>query len=305
MGLLEWFDWSFVVGVIDVLLVSFLFYKVLIFVKDTRALPMLAGLGMAMVVYLISKEFNLVTLNFIFGKFLDPVILIIVILFQDDLRRALTKVGLFPGLGSADPEELAHTVREVSRAAADLASRRLGGLIVIRRDVGLEEYTERAVEIGARVSHQLLMSIFLPTSPLHDGAVIIEGDKIIAAGAVLPLTFSSAVSSALGTRHRAAIGLSEHTDAIVVVVSEESGSISLVREGKITKALNETTLYNALHRLTVARYERRQSRGVNVFGVRLGAKKRVHSMATVSPEDSGVISEDSSGESRGSSEDTR
>ncbi len=131
---------------------------------------------------------------------------------------------------------------------------------MIRRDVGLEDYTEHAVRLDAAVSHQLLISVFLPTSPLHDGAVVVERDRVVAAGAVLPLTFNPSISSSYGTRHRAAIGLSERTDAVMVVVSEETGGISLIREGRMTKDLNEKTLYNALHRLTVFRHQRAQRR---------------------------------------------
>lgn len=251
---------------LDVVLVSFLVYRILLAVKGTRALPMLAGLGILVLVYVVSRKLSLVTLNWILGNFLGSVILVIVVLFQDDLRRGLIRVGLAPGLGAYVPELLEISVQEVSKAAAELVARRLGALIVIQRDVGLEEYTEHALRIDARISHQLLISIFLHSSPLHDGAVIIEGDRVVAAGAVLPLSHNPSISSSDGTRHRAAIGLSELADAVVVVVSEETGVLSLVRDGRITKDLNEKSLQNALYRLTVSRERRRQNRWKTLLG---------------------------------------
>jgi diadenylate cyclase len=243
---------------LDILLVSFLIYRILLLVRGTRGLLMLLGLGIIGVFYVISRELSLVTLNWLLGNFLGSVILVIVVLFQDDLRRGLVKVGLMPGLGTSLPQDLEISIREVCRAAAELAQKRLGALIVIRRDVGLEDFTERAVQIDARVSRELLISIFVKASPIHDGAVVVEGDRLIAAGAVLPLTFSPTISTSYGTRHRAALGLSEHTDAVVVVVSEETGDISLAREGRITGEYDEKTLYNALYRLTLLRNQRRE-----------------------------------------------
>ncbi len=257
MEFLARLDWTYVSGTLDVLLVFFLIYRTLLLVRGTRAEPMLLGLGIIVLVYIASRLLHLSTLNWILGNFLGSVILVIVVLFQDDLRRALIKVGLVPGFGSDAPKTWEISIREISQAAAELASRRIGGLIVIRRDVGLEDYIEPAVKLDALVSHQLLVSIFLPTSPLHDGAVIIETDRIVAAGAVLPLTFSSSISKSYGTRHRAAIGLSERSDALIVVISEETGTISLIREGRISKDLDEKALFTALHRLMFFRQQRR------------------------------------------------
>lgn len=221
---------------------------------------MLAGFGIIVLVYLASRYLGFTSLHWILENFLGSVILIIVVLFQDDLRRALIKVGLAPGFAGAVPEETQQVIGEIAKAAADLSQRRLGALIVVKRNVGLEDYTEHAVVVQAQVSHQLLVSIFLRTSPLHDGAVVVEGNRITVAGAVLPLTFNPTISSTLGTRHRAAIGLSERTDAVIVIVSEETGTISLVREGKITRDLDERSLANALQRLTVIRPRRNTTR---------------------------------------------
>ena len=270
MGWVDTLHWNIVVGVLDVLLVSFLIYRILLMVRGTRAQPMLAGLAVLVLVYAISREVQLVTLNWILGNFLGSVILVIVVLFQEDIRRGLVQVGLGPGgLTSNSNYEVGQTISEISQADAELSARRLGALIVIARDVGLDEYIENAVKIDAVVSRQLLTSIFLSTSPIHDGAVIVAGKRIVAAGAVLPITFSPTLSQHFGTRHRAAVGLTERTDALVVVVSEETGTISLVREGKFTRDLNEKTLYNALHCMIVVRSQKRaRRRNLGLFGKR-------------------------------------
>ena len=250
---------------LDVFLVSVLIYWTLLLVRGTRGQSMLLGLAIIGVFYVISRKLSLVTLNWILGNFLGSVILVIVVLFQDDLRRGLIKVGLIPGFSPNLPEALESTLREIAKAASDLSSQRTGALIALRRDVGLDEYTERAVRLDAMVTHQLLTSIFQKTSPLHDGAVVIESDRIVAAGAVLPLSFDPSVRGTHGTRHRAALGLSEHTDAVIVVVSEETGGISLVREGRISSDFDEKSLYNALFRLTLVRHKRRQRQVRNFF----------------------------------------
>lgn len=277
MNALGLLDWTVISGILDVLLVYFLIYRTLLLLRGTRAEPMLLGLGIIVLIYIVSRELNLATLNWILGNFLGSVILVIVVLFQDDLRRGLTKVGLFPSFGGDVPKALERSIKEISQAAGELSSRRIGALIAIRRDVGLEEYTEHAVQIDAVISHQLLVSIFLPTSPVHDGAVVVQNDRIVAGGAVLPLTFNPGVSKTYGTRHRAAIGLSERTDAVIVVVSEETGGISLIREGKMTKDLNEKTLHNALHRLTVFRHQRVKRRGRRWFERKRAEKNRSES----------------------------
>lgn len=257
MDIFRAFDWYYLSIALDIFVVYYLIYRVLLLLRGTRAAQMLLGLGIIVLVYLASRYLNLVTLNWILGNFLGSVILVIVVLFQDDLRRALIKVGLGPGVGLSLAEAQERTIHEVVRAVTQLASRRLGALIVLSRDVGLDDYSENAVQLDARVSYQLLVSIFLPSSPLHDGAVIIRNGHILCAGAVLPLTFNPSVNPSLGTRHRAAIGLSDRTDALVIVVSEESGSISLVREGRMTRDLNEKTLTAALIRLSTLRARRR------------------------------------------------
>ena len=272
-------DWQPVlIGALDVVLVYFLIYRLLLLVRGTRAERMLLGLGIVGIVYILSRELNLATLNWILGNFLGSVLLVAVVLFQDDFRRALTKVGLIPGLGGDVGTAVEHSIQEISHTAGELSKRRIGALIVLEQEIGLEEYTEHAVQIDSLVGHQLLVSIFLPTSPLHDGAVVVQGDRISAAGAVLPLTFNPGISSNYGTRHRAAIGLSDRTDALIVVVSEETGEISLVREGRITRELDEKNLYNALVRLSSLRRGR-------------GAKKKQKPTSALAGDDLNIASE--------------
>jgi diadenylate cyclase len=236
---------------LDILAVSYLIYHVLLFVRGTRAMPIIFGLVFVAGVFILADKFNLVALNWILGNFLGSVILVIVVLFQDDLRRGLMKMGLVTGFSSESSQSVQQSLKEISKACDELVSRRLGALIVIRREVGLEEFSERSIKMDALVSHQLLVSIFLPSSPVHDGAVIIENSRIVGAGAFLPLSFDQTISSKYGTRHRAAVGITESTDAVVVVVSEENAKISVVCDRRITKDLNEASLYNLLNKLIV------------------------------------------------------
>jgi diadenylate cyclase len=171
-----------------------------------------------------------------------------VVIFQDDIRRALTQVGTRPFFG-AESGLHGQDLEEIVRAAVLLASKRIGALIVLQRDVGLNDFVEVGTRLDARVSKELITSIFQPLSPIHDGALIIHKGRIIAAGCFLPLTTNPHVSKTLGTRHRAGIGLTEETDALVIVISEEEGAISMVREGRITRGVDAATLRSTLQRL--------------------------------------------------------
>lgn len=250
--------WWALTNILDLFLVAWLIYRGMLLVKGTRAQPMLTGLIIIGFIYVFSRYLDLVTLNWILGNFLGSVILVIVVLFQEDFRRALINVGLLRGFNNDVPLVMEEAIKEIATASAELSEKRIGALIVIARDVGLHDYVEHAVGIDATVSHQLIEAIFQHVSPIHDGAIIIQDARLTCAGAVLPLTFNPTISKRYGTRHRAAIGLSERTDAIVVVVSEETGAISMIREGKIIKDLNEKTLINALNRLIIVRQSRRK-----------------------------------------------
>jgi diadenylate cyclase len=233
---------------IDILLIAFVIYRLIDLIRGTRAAQMLIGLAMVFLLFLSSQYFELYTLNWILDNFLSAFLLIIVVVFQDDIRRALTQFGTRRFFGS-EPELQQQDLEEIVRAAVLLASKRTGAIIALQREVGLNQYVEGGTRLDARVSKELITSIFLPTSPIHDGALIIHKGRIIAAGCFLPLTSNPHVSKTLGTRHRAAIGLTEETDAIVVVISEEEGAISLVREGRITRGVDAGTLRSTLQQL--------------------------------------------------------
>jgi uncharacterized protein (TIGR00159 family) len=233
---------------IDIALIAFVIYRIIDLIRGTRAVQMLIGLAVVFLTYLSSQYFSLYTLNWILDNFLSSILLVIVVIFQDDIRRALTQVGTRPFFGT-QPRLHGQDLEEMVRAAVALASKRIGALIVIQRDVGLNQYIEVGTPLDAQVSRELILSIFQPASPIHDGAVIIHHGRIIAAGCFLPLTANPHVSKTLGTRHRAAIGLTEETDAIVVVISEEEAAISLVREGRITRDVDAGTLRTTLQKL--------------------------------------------------------
>jgi len=233
---------------IDIAIIAFIIYRVIDLIRGTRAVQMLFGLAVVFLTYLSSQAFQLFALNWILDNFLSSVLLVIVVIFQNDIRRALAQVGSGPFFGRERVMQ-SQDLEEITKAAVTLASKRIGALIVVERDVGLNEYMEIGTGLDARVSKELINSIFVPTSPIHDGALVIQKGRITAAGCFLPVTANPDVSKTLGTRHRAAIGLTEETDAVAIVVSEEEGKISLVREGRITRDLDAGTLRATLQQL--------------------------------------------------------
>jgi diadenylate cyclase len=191
----------------------------------------------------------LFTTHWLLSYFFDYLILIVIVLFQDDLRRALTHVGKNPFFSSASAEEEREMVDEIARAATRLARERIGALIVIERETGLKNFIDTGSKLDSRVKSELLYSIFIPSSPIHDGAVIITGGRIAAAGCFLPLSKDPNIDKRYGTRHRAALGLTEDSDAIVILVSEEAGEAHLVKNGKITTNLSEQEIRQSLSAL--------------------------------------------------------
>lgn len=235
---------------LDIAVIAFLAYRTLDLIRGTRAARMLVGLGVVFVVFFLSQAFDLYTVNWVLDTFLSSILLVIVVIFQSDIRRALTQVGSGSIFGG-DHGLQRGDVEEVVRAAVTMATRRVGGLVVFERDVGLSEYIEGGTTLDAAISRELILSVFHTTSPIHDGAIIISERRIAAAGCFLPLTTNPNVSKALGTRHRAAIGVTEETDAVVVVVSEEDGRISLVTDGRLTRDLDAANLRDKLEQLLV------------------------------------------------------
>ena len=246
MDLLSDFRWQ---DVVDLLIVGFVIYRLALLIRGTRAVSMLTGLIVLAAAYQGAKIFELYTINWILDSMGNVILILIVVVFQHDIRRMLTQVGTGPFFSKMQRVAHGQAIEEITRAAVQLAGRRVGALIVLAREVGLNEYIEGGTRLDAQVTRELIVSIFLPASPIHDGALVIRDGRIVAAGCVLPLTANPNVSKTLGTRHRAAIGLTEETDAVVVVVSEEEGKISLVREGRITRDLDAGILRNTLQQL--------------------------------------------------------
>lgn len=240
-------EWEIIIrSVIDILLVAVLLYRGLLIIRGTRAVPMLWGLIIVVAVHLLATHLHILTLAWVLGRFLDAIIIVAVILFQDEIRRALTKVGLqqiFAGEVNAGPDQL---LDDLVVVCGKFSKSRTGALIVIQRTIGLDDLVEDAVVLDAVVSRKLLSALFIKDSPLHDGAVVIHQGRIKAAGCVLPLTSNPDLDPNLGTRHRAAVGISERSDAVIVVVSEESGAVSVVCEGRIVRNLDAPALKNIL-----------------------------------------------------------
>ncbi len=237
------------VDLLDIAIVAFIIYRIFLLIKGTRAVQMLLGLAIILIVYVASQLVGFYTLHWFLDNFLSSIILVIIVIFQNDIRRALMHVGrnpFFAGLSSREESEI---IDELVKACANLASKRIGSLIVIERETGLKDFLEIGTEIDSKVSSDLIASIFLPYSPIHDGALVIQEGRMTRAGCFLPLSQNPDISKTLGTRHRAAIGLTELVDAVAIVVSEETGKISVVVGGRITRDLDSSALKKVLKRL--------------------------------------------------------
>jgi diadenylate cyclase len=230
---LRWLD------LLDILLVYVIVYRLLLLIRGTRAVQVLTGLGIMAFAFILSDRLSLFVLNYLLRQVFDYLFLIVIILFQDEIRRVLATIGRNPFVGSpAARSRVLHSLEEIVKSARILASKRTGALIVMERQHGLKNYTEGATQMNAKVSAELILSIFQPSSPIHDGAIVILGDRILSAGCFFPVNLEGEMDQVLGTRHRAAVGLTQETDAIVVVVSEERGEISLVEYGEITRNID-------------------------------------------------------------------
>ncbi len=226
---------------IDLVIVTLGIYWLLLLIRGTRAVQILIGLMVLIGLSVASQLFQLVTLGLILENFLSSAVLIIIVLFQHDIRRALARVGrgFFPAVSAQQESQI---VEEVVRACQTLAQKRVGALIVLERETALSDQMEVGTAIDAEVSKDLLTSLFLPYSPLHDGAVVIQEGRISAAGCILPLTLKTDLPEGLGTRHRAAVGITEETDSVVIVVSEETANISVVMAGEMMRGLDAPRL---------------------------------------------------------------
>lgn len=260
------------VDVTDILLVSYIVYQALLFVRGTRAVSLIKGLVLILVLLWVTSP--LPTFNWLLSQLILPGVIAIVIIFQPELRMTLERLGrggplrrmIGGGLGS---EQSSRMIREVTAAAEALAATKTGALVAIERDTGLEDIARSGMRLGAVVSAELLETVFLPTGPLHDGAAVVRGDEIIAAGCVLPQSDAPHLRVSTGLRHRAAVGLTERTDAVCVVVSEETGTVSLAVDGVLVRDLDRVRLTERLHNLMLSGTDT-QDRGF-LFG--LGRKR--------------------------------
>ena len=240
------------IGILDVIdtgLVAFFLYRIYIMLKKTRAAALVKGLMVLASLVIISKWLNLHVINWILEKAITMMMVALPVVFQPELRRALEQIGrgrLFRKRVELDETELNDMIEAVANAAVIMGQRKVGALIVLERAVGLEERIETGVKIDGLVTDSLLLNIFEKDTPLHDGAVIIRGNRIVAASCLLPLTDARGLSQELGTRHRAAIGISEQSDALVVVVSEETGTVSVTRNGEIYRYLRREDVVDML-----------------------------------------------------------
>ena len=243
---------------VDIALVYYIFYRLLLIIKGTRAFQMLLGIGLIVVALITSQAFEFYTLDWLIHSFWSQIVIATVILFQPEIRRALAQMGERRFFRTLSPIESSKFIEEVVKASVSLANKRIGALIVLERETDLATIVEMGTNLDAKVSKELLTSIFLPYSPIHDGATIIRNGRIVAAGCFLPLTLSSNIAKNLGTRHRAAVGLTEETDAVVVVVSEETGEISVVRNGAIDASLDAPRLRKYISDLFVRQKQERR-----------------------------------------------
>lgn len=241
INLIRWQD------VVDILLVSVILYRVLLIIKGTKAARMLTGLVFLFLAFVLSKYSGLYTIDWIIQSLWAQIVLAIIILFQPEIRKTLAQMGEARFLPSLTTAEELRSLEEIVKASVALANRKIGALIVIEKETDLKDFIEMGTQLDAKVSRELLLSIFHPTSPIHDGAIIIRGNRVVAAGCFLPLTLSAEISKAFGTRHRAGIGLTEETDAVVVIVSEETGGILTAVAGKLEKNVDITALRDFLN----------------------------------------------------------
>ncbi|WP_077324156.1 diadenylate cyclase CdaA [Virgibacillus siamensis] len=230
---------------VDIALVWYVLYKLIMLIRGTKAIQLLKGIIVVLVVWVLSRVFELQTVQYITNQAITWGFVFIVILFQPELRRALEQLGrgnIFSRGSRSEEEILEQKIEAIIQSCTYMAKRRIGALISLERETGIGDYAETGIPINGKLTHQLLTNIFTPNTPLHDGAVIIKDEEIMAAACYLPLSESPFISKELGTRHRAAMGISEVTDALTIVVSEETGNISCTKNGELMRELDQEAL---------------------------------------------------------------
>ena len=242
-----------IIDIIDILIVAVIIYELLLLTRHTRGSALLKGLFLLLIIALMSSLLGLVSLNWLMTAVLQNGAIVLVILFQPELRKALERMGrsrvFQKGAKKSTSEEKDRMISEIIQTIMDLSKRRVGALIVFEQQTGLQDVIETGTRLNAEISAPLLENIFEPKTPLHDGAVVIRDNEVMAAACILPLAEASGVSRELGTRHRAAVGITENTDAIVLVVSEETGIVSMARDGHLTRPLTVNMLEEVLNEI--------------------------------------------------------
>ncbi|QKS69826.1 TIGR00159 family protein [Paenalkalicoccus suaedae] len=235
--------------IVDIVLVAYVIYKLIMIIRGTRAVQLVKGITVILAVWFLSGFLGLNTLQFIMQQAVTYGLLAIIIIFQPELRRALEQLGrgrFFSSSGGENEQEVKENIEHLINASKYMGKRRIGALITLERDTGMSDYVETGIAMNAKLTSELLINVFIPNTPLHDGAVIIKNDEILAAGCYLPLSENPFISKELGTRHRAALGVSEVSDAITIAVSEETGSISVAMEGDLHRNVDEAALRKLL-----------------------------------------------------------
>lgn len=248
--------------ILDLFLVWLVVYRILLLTKRSGAVQILSGMGILAIAYLTSIWLELTTFNWLLEKFFSHLFLIVVILFQAEIRRALAQIGSNPFFSGASNVEETHLIEEIAKGATALAQKGYGALIVIEREIALDYFIELGTILNAQIRSELLQSVFIPTSPLHDGAVVIRAGRIYAAGCFLPLSKNPVLDKNLGTRHRAALGLTEETDAFVLVVSEEQHSVGIAQGGIFHADVDHATIRKELYDLFGLKFRPSEGKGL-------------------------------------------
>ncbi len=240
------------ISILDIAVVAFVLYKLLMLIKGTRAVQLLKGLAVLLILSNLANFLNLYTVNWVLDQVWKMLFVALPVVFQPELRRALERIGQGKFFTKSNrllaKQVAAQVIDEVVRCSQVLSKNRIGALIVFERVTGIQEWIETGIKLDAVVSSEFLVNIFVPKAPLHDGAVIINGDRVAAAGCFLPLSENPGLNKELGTRHRAAIGITEHSDALALVISEETGAVSVAVDGQIQRNLDEKALNELLER---------------------------------------------------------
>lgn len=257
--------WRVVVLILDIVIVSLLVFYIVKILRQTRAKQIVKGILMLVLLVIIAKIFNMVILNFILTNFITYGVILLIVVFQPEIRNVFEKIGRSKLVGVFDMDDnimIKHSISEIVKAVEIMSLKKIGALIVIERNTKISEVLKESVNLSAKVSSELIQNIFMPRTPLHDGAIVIDKSEILAAKCILPLASEVSVPKNLGTRHRAAVGITEISDALVIVVSEETGIISLVENGKLRRELTG----DSLKELLLAKLDRTKS-AVNIKNI--------------------------------------